>query len=291
MTRLGSTNRFPRITIVMPSFNQVAYLEEAICSVLDQHYPDLEFMILDGGSTDGSRDVIKRYVPYLAYCYSRPDKGQSAAIDDGMSRATGVLAGWLNSDDVLLPGALQCVADAYHLKPDGGLFGGNLVFIDQSGIITGFLRMPSNAAWFAQHGLFTVSQPGSFYRVCDYHAVGGIRRDLHYVMDNELYIRMMLERVRFVYIDRYLAAFRRHAEQKNTARKDRVKAEVKGLDAILQTQGLSYGSTRYLLLYYLWQTINGNYFKKRFHTYAAQGKPWREWARHIYGEYLIGVPK
>jgi glycosyltransferase involved in cell wall biosynthesis len=136
----------PRITVVMPSFNQAAYLEEAICSVLSQGYPDLEFMILDGDSSDGSQEIIERYRDQLSHWYSQPDGGQSAAIDRGMGLATGDLAGWLNSDDVLLPGALHAVAKAYRRNPESGLLGGNLVFMDRNSIITGFLRMPRQAA-------------------------------------------------------------------------------------------------------------------------------------------------
>ncbi len=270
----------PRITVIMPSFNQATYLEEAICSVLDQAYPNLEFMILDGGSTDGSPRIIERYAPHLACWCSRPDGGQSAAIDYGMSRATGALAGWLNSDDALLPGALQCIAQAHLERPDAGLYGGNLVFMDQEGIITGFLRMPSNAAWFARHGLFAFSGPGSFYRTSDYHAVGAVRHDLHYIMDTELYMRMMLHGVRFAYIDRYLAAFRRHARQKTTAMRDKVNVEIRNLNAELQMQGISYRSARVLALYYIWQTMNGNYLKKRLHAIAARGQHWQAWSRY-----------
>jgi glycosyltransferase involved in cell wall biosynthesis len=273
----------PRISVIMPSFNQAAYLEEAICSALDQNYPNLEFMILDGESTDGSPEIIERYASHLAYWYSRPDGGQSAAIDCGMSRATGALAGWLNSDDVLLPGALQSVAEAYLERPEGGLFGGNLMFINRDGIITGFLRMPANADWFARKGVFAVSGPGSFYCTRLYHDVGGIRHDFHYAMDNELYIRMILNGACYVYIDRYLAAFRRHAGQKTTAQREMAIAETRKLDAELRKRGLSYRSTKAVMLYYLWQTVNGNYSKKWLHARHARRRHWRSWSQFSSG--------
>src|SRR5665648_378984 len=102
--------KFPRISIVMPSFNQGVFLEEAIRSILDQHYPNLEFMILDGQSTDNSQAIIERYASCLAYWQSKPDQGQSDAIVQGMSRATGDLLGWVNTDDALLPGSLDAIA-------------------------------------------------------------------------------------------------------------------------------------------------------------------------------------
>jgi glycosyltransferase involved in cell wall biosynthesis len=92
----SNTSNYPRITVVMPSLNQAKYLEEAITSVFEQDYHNVEFIIVDGGSTDGSREIITRYSDRLAYWHSRPDRGQSAAIDHGMSLATGYLAGWLN---------------------------------------------------------------------------------------------------------------------------------------------------------------------------------------------------
>ncbi len=278
----SDTSNYPRITVIMPSLNQGKYLEEAITSVLDQDYPNVEFIILDGGSTDCSEEIIKRYSDRLAYWHSRADRGQSAAIDHGMSLATGYLGGWLNSDDVLLPGALRCIAEACVENPTGGLFGGNLSFMNQEGIISGFLRMPSNAAWFARHGIFAVSGPGSFYRTQAYHAVGGIRRDLHYVMDNELYMRMMLRGVRFVYIDRYLAAFRRHPGQKNTAARDLVKTEENKITKELKTHGITYRSAQSLFLYYTWQAVSGNYVRKRIHALRARGKYWRAWARQAF---------
>jgi glycosyltransferase involved in cell wall biosynthesis len=278
----ANTSNYPRITVVMPSLNQANYLEEAITSVFEQDYPNLEFIILDGGSTDGSREIITRYSDRLAYWHCRPDGGQSAAIDHGMSLATGELAGWLNSDDVLLPGALLCIAKACVKNPTGGLFGGNLSFMNQDGIISGFLRMPSNAAWFARHGVFAVGGPGSFYRTQVYRALGGIRHDLHYVMDNELYMRMMLRGVRFVYIDRYLAVFRRYAGQKTTVARDRAKAEEHKLSTELQTHGITYRSAQSLFLYYTWQAVNGNYLQKRLHALRARDKHWRAWARQAF---------
>jgi hypothetical protein len=154
--------------------------------------------------------------------------------------------------------------------------------MNQEGIISGFLRMPSNAAWFARHGIFAVSGPGSFYRTEAYRTVGGIRHDLHYVMDNELYIRMMLRGVRFVYIDRYLAVFRRHAGQKNTAGRNLAEAEEHKLTTELRMHGINYRSAQSLLLYYAWQAVNGNYVQKRLHALGARGKYWRAWARQAY---------
>jgi hypothetical protein len=111
--------------------------------------------------------------------------------------------------------------------------------------------------------------------------VGGIRKDLHYIMDNELYIRLMLHGVRFTYIDRYLAVFRRYADQKTTALRDGVENEVRKLDAELNELGMRYRPPLSLLIYYLWQTLNGNYLKKRVHRRAARGQHWRIWGQSL----------
>jgi glycosyltransferase involved in cell wall biosynthesis len=120
----------PIITIITPSYNQGDFLEETIRSVLFQNYPRLQYIIIDGGSTDCSRDVIGRYSNKLDYWVSEKDKGQSDALKKGFSRATGDSLGWLNSDDILYPGALQLIGGAYERNP-GHLIAGNVaVFVE-----------------------------------------------------------------------------------------------------------------------------------------------------------------
>src|SRR5437660_10608827 len=107
----------PRISIVTPSFNQGPFLERTIRSVLDENYPDLEYIIIDGGSTDESVDIIKRYARHLAYWVSEPDAGQSNAINKGLRRATGTILAWLNSDDCYLPGVFQTIVETARAHP------------------------------------------------------------------------------------------------------------------------------------------------------------------------------
>src|SRR5579862_8034570 len=108
-----AANAWPRITIVTPSYQQAAYVEETLRSVLLQNYPALEYIVIDGGSSDGSANLIERYASRLAYWHSQRDHGQADAINQGFDRATGEIVGWLNSDDFLLPGALFAVAQAF----------------------------------------------------------------------------------------------------------------------------------------------------------------------------------
>ncbi len=146
-----NTFNYPRITVVMPSFNQARYIEESIQSILDQNYPNLEFMIFDGGSADGSQEIIERYADRLTYWHSQPDKGQTDVLIQGFDRATGDLLGWVNSDDVLLPGCLQTIAGAFVARPHCRLFGGNYVLIDAIGNIIRCTRHPANPVRFAKY--------------------------------------------------------------------------------------------------------------------------------------------
>src|ERR1700682_3938734 len=125
----------PRISIVTPSFNQGPFLERTIRSVLDENYPALEYIIVDGGSTDESVAIIKRYERHLAYWVSEPDAGQSNAINKGLNRATGTILTWLNSDDYYMPGTLDSIATAAVAHPEAGAYVGAGDVVDASGTV------------------------------------------------------------------------------------------------------------------------------------------------------------
>jgi len=156
------------ITIVTPSFNQAAYLEQTIRSVLDQGYPNLQFGVVDGGSTDGSVEIIERYRSQLDFAIIEPDHGQTEAINKGIRRAQGQIIGWLCSDDTLLPGALQTIGQHFADHPDHDWIAGACQVIDPSGQIVSVVRPRGQ---FTLAGVllrgddqpFDLPQPGIFW--------------------------------------------------------------------------------------------------------------------------------
>ena len=190
-SQMPDGRQWPRISIVTPSYNQFPFIEETIRSVLLQGYPNLEYIVMDGGSTDGSIEVIRKYEPWLSCLRIGPDGGQSAAIAEGFRQATGEILAWLNSDDRYLPGALMRVAqylqkhprivfinsDVNHVGQDGGLIGRSYV-VGSSRVIT---------ANIGSHGWM---QPGCFWRREAYQACGGMDESLQFCMDRDLFLRL-----------------------------------------------------------------------------------------------------
>ena len=212
--------QYPRISVVTPSFNQARYLEQTLLSVLEQNYPNLEYIVVDGGSTDGSLSILERYSQLLAYWGSEPDRGQSDAIAKGFHRATGDILCWLNSDDVLLPGALNRVGRYFQLHPKVEAVSGGAFIIDAAGAPARAaygsytLGVPSTFDRFRFFGQEGVFQQATFWRADAYEAVGGIDRKFQFAMDLDLFTRLAKRR-RFGWLPCMLACFRLHEECKS----------------------------------------------------------------------------
>ncbi|MCV0384739.1 MAG: glycosyltransferase [Erythrobacter sp.] len=213
----------PLITIVTPSFNQGEYLERTIRSVIDQGYPRLEYIVLDGGSTDGSVDVIARYAPQLSYWRSASDGGQAEAINEGWAMARGDILAWLNSDDYLLPGALSAVSEAFRRHPQALLVYGVTYRVDADGGYLGSVGTPYRWRTLLLSRQL-IPQPSAFVRRAALDQVGGLDDSLHYSMDYDFFLRVV-QLAPPVMIPRPLAAATIHPAAKTTRDRDPAKKE------------------------------------------------------------------
>src|SRR5512136_1808888 len=179
----------PLVTIVTPSFNQARFLEATLRSVLDQDYPRIEYLVVDGASTDGSVEIIRRYANRLAWWVSEKDSGQSEAINKGMRRAQGEIIGWLNSDDIYLPGAVSAAVAHFQANPQAGLIYGDALAIDSDGKSFNVMR----ARQYTLTDLMAfqiICQPAAFMRRSVLDEVGYLNPSYHLLMDNLLWMCM-----------------------------------------------------------------------------------------------------
>jgi len=196
--------RIPRISIVTITFNSVATLEETISSVVNQDYPSLEYVIIDGGSTDGTLDIIEKYRNKIQIVVSEPDKGISDAFNKGINKATGEIIGIINSDDILLSGALEKIAKAY--DPTVDVYSGLIKFWNEQTGET-FPSYP-DVNFDTLKLQYNVAHPARFIRRDAYLQYGMYREDLRYMMDIELLCRFYKQGAKFLLIEEPLAQFR-----------------------------------------------------------------------------------
>ncbi len=209
------TSDLPLVSIVTPSYNQAQFLEQTIQSVLGQDYPHVEYMIVDGGSTDGSVEIIQQYSDRLAWWVSEKDNGQADAINKGLRRANGEIVAWLNSDDVYLPGAIARAVQAFQSHPEAGLVYGFVKAIDEGGQVTNLLRYGD----WGLEGLLSfriIGQPAVFMRRSVLEQAGYLDPSFHFLLDHQLWLRMA-HLAAMIYVPETWAAARLHSESKNVA--------------------------------------------------------------------------
>jgi glycosyltransferase involved in cell wall biosynthesis len=200
-----------RVSVVTPSYQMARFLPSTVESVLSQDYPHIEYLVMDGGSTDGTRELLEGYGDRLRYV-SEPDGGMSEAVNSGFGRTNGDLFAFLNADDVYRPGAVSAAVEAFGQNPDAGAVYGRADFIDSEGEVIGsYPTEPFDLRRLAD-GSF-ICQPAAFVRREAWAACDGLDPCLHYAMDYDLFIRMA-KRFRFVYVDTLLAASRMHRANK-----------------------------------------------------------------------------
>jgi glycosyltransferase involved in cell wall biosynthesis len=213
---------WPKISIVTPSYNQGQFLETTIRSVLLQNYPNLEYIIIDGGSTDDSLDIIKRYEANLTYWVSEPDSGQTNALNKGFAHATGDFLCWINSDDYFLEGSFEAFAETAMKHPDTDWFIGRIEVVDECGNMLEKVAPRYNSAgdWYnfvATRQFDTeLQQPATFFSRRAWMAVGELDESLKYVMDFDYWGRLAYSGYRPVTIDFDIAGFRVHQQSKTS---------------------------------------------------------------------------
>ena len=217
---------WPRVSIVTPSYNQGRFIEETIRSVLLQGYPDLEYIIVDGGSTDESVEIIRKYEPWLTYWVSEPDRGQAHAINKGFERVTGEICSWLNSDDMLLSGALRHIAEACLTQPEAVAWIGHCYRVDTDGrilstVVPRGLYRAALADWGGK-GFFY--QPSCFFALGAWRRIGGLDNRLQIALDLDLWLGLSDIGV-FAQIPQPVSAATIHLEAKTQALRARMHAE------------------------------------------------------------------
>ena len=239
-----SSHLWPRISIVTPSYNQGQFIEETIRSVLLQGYPNLEYIVMDGGSTDQSSQVINRYRPWLSYVYIGTDGGQAAAIDSGFQHATGEVLAWLNSDDRYRPGALVRVGRFFRKYSHIVFANGDVNFIDAEGrFVQRIYSIHPNRFLTSNLGGHGWPQQGCFWQRWAYERVGGIDRSLRFCLDRDLFIRLTSIGPSKRFPGRPLADFRVHDKAKSSTildigREENVKLLIKYANPFLRSINL-----------------------------------------------------
>ena len=210
---------WPKISIVTPSYNQGKYIEQTILSVINQNYPNLEYIIIDGGSTDETVDIIKKYEQHITYWVSEKDNGQSHAINKGLQKCTGEIFNWLNSDDWYEPDALFKIANEFMNDTSLEFVSGFENHVYENGETILYNGTYLNKTIEQTIETCEVAQPSTFFKLDSIKTIGGISNDLHYVMDGHMWIRLLLIKgfYHFKKIDKTLVNFRYHEFSKSVS--------------------------------------------------------------------------
>jgi len=211
--RMADGKPWPRWSVVLPSFNQGQYIEEALRSVLLQGYPDLELIVIDGGSTDGTTGILRKYDQFISYWESVPDRGQTHAINKGFERATGEVLSWVNTDDYLMPGAAAAAIELLCSDPAASIVYGHTQYFNSEGPASVARMQP-----FTRDNLLVHRGPAVFHvpflRADAFRKLGLLREELHFAMDYEYCCRMMSAGMTAAIVDTVVSAFRVHDASK-----------------------------------------------------------------------------
>jgi glycosyltransferase involved in cell wall biosynthesis len=205
---------YPKISVIVPSFNQGVFIEETFVSLISQQYTNLEIIVIDGGSKDGTVSVIERYVANIAYWISEKDSGQSEAINKGFSKATGDIITWLNSDDCYEPGTLHKAAEAFNADRSLSIWHGKSTLFGQK-INPKVIGLDRDIALHDYFPFMRFPQPSCFLRFSDLSKVLPVTNDMHYAMDFELIVKILLNGGKIKRSDELLSRYRLHETSKS----------------------------------------------------------------------------
>ena len=235
----------PTISIVVPSFNQGRFIGATLQSIIDQRYPNLELIIVDGGSTDNTLSVIKHYEAHLAWWVSEPDSGQTAAINKGFMRSTGEVMAWINSDDLVAPGALHRVADYFAKQPETQIVYGNRILIDKDGMEIGRWILPRHSNRVLKWADF-VPQETLYWTRNAWNLIGArLDETFHFAMDWDFLLRLSAKQIEIQHLPVFLGLFRIHHQQKTSSQMSSVgQQEIQ----IIRRRELGFQPTRWQLI-------------------------------------------
>ena len=260
------------ISIVTPSFNQAPFIEETVRSVLSQDYPHMEYLIVDGGSTDGTVELIKQYESKLSWWVSEPDQGQTDAINKGFAQAKGEILAWINSDDVYQPGAVLAAARYLQNHPDVGMVYGDCHYINEAGDVIGKFRSAQTTYRRLRQGYSPIPQQTAFFRANVWRQVGPLDPSFYFAMDYDLWTRLAA-RTQIKYIPQTWANFRLHTSGKTIISDDRCWPEMLNVH---YRDGGSFFS-QIVAKYYLRKLIAPLWKRRRRHMLTARPKLSRPW--------------
>lgn len=233
------TPPYPKVSIITPSFNQGQFIEATIQSVLNQTYPNIEYIVVDGGSTDQTMAVVDRYRDRIDLVIHEPDQGQADAINKGFRAATGELIGWLNSDDILYPNCVERIVDRYRQQPGGAVYYGSVLHqIDETGRVVDTRHVPIPDRRFLLERNYDLAQQGSFYPAHLVRRVGFLNENIHYCMDLDLWLRLLRHGPIYACSGKPIAGFRIWGETKTSTGGTRFLANIH--DVLL-----AHGASRY----------------------------------------------